>query len=42
MDEVCAYYTGAELDLIVHFGRRTIDAGQGAIDELTTNWNQPR
>jgi DNA-binding MarR family transcriptional regulator len=36
MDEVCAEYTEAELELLAGFLRRTTDAGQGATDDLST------
>ena len=35
MDELCAGYTDAELELIADFLRRTTAAGRTAIDELT-------
>jgi len=34
MDEICAGYSGAELELIADFFRRTADAGRGATKEL--------
>jgi DNA-binding MarR family transcriptional regulator len=34
MDELCAGYTDAELELLADFLRRTVDAGRGATDEL--------
>ena len=34
MDEICAGYTGAELELLAGFLRRTAAAGQAATDEL--------
>lgn len=35
MDELCASYTDAELELIADFLRRTTTAGQESVDELT-------
>jgi len=35
LDEVCAGYTAAELDLLAGFLRRTNDAGRGATDDLS-------
>lgn len=35
MDEVCAGYTEAELELLAGFLRRTTDAGRGATDNLS-------
>jgi DNA-binding MarR family transcriptional regulator len=34
MDELCAGYTDAELELLAGFLHRTVDAGRGATDEL--------
>jgi DNA-binding MarR family transcriptional regulator len=34
MDRICAGYGDAELELLADFLRRTVDAGQGATDEL--------
>jgi DNA-binding MarR family transcriptional regulator len=35
LDEVCAGYTAAELELLAGFLRRTNDAGRGATDDLS-------
>jgi DNA-binding MarR family transcriptional regulator len=35
LDEICAGYGEAELELLADFLRRTADAGRGATDELT-------
>ena len=35
MDEICAGYTEAELELLAGFLRRTTDAGQGATNDLS-------
>jgi DNA-binding MarR family transcriptional regulator len=35
VDQICAGYTDADLELIADFLRRTADAGRDAIDELT-------
>jgi DNA-binding MarR family transcriptional regulator len=37
MDQVCAGYTDAELELVAGFLRRTTDAGQDATDELASD-----
>jgi DNA-binding MarR family transcriptional regulator len=37
VDEICADYTDADLDLIADFLRRVIDAGSSATEELATN-----
>ena len=34
MDQICAGYTEAELELLADFLRRTADAGRSATDEL--------
>jgi hypothetical protein len=34
LDEICAGYGEAELELLADFLRRTADAGRGATDEL--------
>jgi len=34
MDELCAGYTDAELELLASFLHRTVEAGRGATDEL--------
>jgi hypothetical protein len=34
LDEICAEYTDAELELIVDFLRRTTGAGRSAAEEL--------
>jgi hypothetical protein len=34
MDEICTGHTGAELELLAGFLRRTAAAGRAAIDEL--------
>src|SRR6266487_2261626 len=36
MDEICAGYTGAELELLAGFLRRTATAGRSATDELAS------
>jgi DNA-binding MarR family transcriptional regulator len=36
IDQICAGYTEAELELIADFLRRTTDAGQDATDKLTS------
>jgi DNA-binding MarR family transcriptional regulator len=36
MDEICAGYTDAELDLLADFLRRTTDAGRNAADDLAS------
>ena len=35
LDELCADYTDAELELIAGFLRRTTDAGHRAVEQLT-------
>jgi hypothetical protein len=34
LDQICAGYTDAELELLADFLRRTTDAGRDATDEL--------
>jgi hypothetical protein len=37
MDEICAEYSDAELQLLADFLRRTAHAGQTATDELASD-----
>jgi DNA-binding MarR family transcriptional regulator len=42
MDEICATYTGEELDLLASFLRRATDAGRNATTALATDdWHGP-
>ena len=34
MDEICAGYRDAELEVLADFLRRTVDAGRGATEKL--------
>lgn len=36
MDDVCARYSKAELEVVTDFLRRTIDAGRSAAEEMET------